>query len=170
MSNPLPAFCSLKRSDFPLLQRWLAEPHVDAWWHQKLDLDGLEDRYGRCIDGKLPTYVFIILQDARPIGFIQWYRWRDYPDYAAPVDAGPDSAGIDLAIGELDMIGLGIGSRVIREFVERIVFAERGMTSVIADPAVENIRSVRAFEKAGFTATNVIQRKGENFERRVMRL
>ena len=170
MSESPPTFRPLERSDFPLLQRWLAEPHVDAWWHQKLDLDGLERRYGPYIDGTAPAYGFVIQQDVRPIGFTQWYRWADYPDYAAPVNAGPQSAGIDLFIGELDMIGLGIGPRVIREFVHGIVFADSRMTSVIADPAVENLQSVRAFEKAGFTATNVIQRAGEDFERRLMRL
>jgi aminoglycoside 6'-N-acetyltransferase len=163
-------FRPLNRSDFPLLQRWLALPHVDAWWHKPLDLAGLEDKYGPRVDGAEPVYVFMIEYDERPIGFIQWYRWSDYPAYAKQIGAGTGVAGIDLAIGELDMIGLGIGPIVLRRFVKEIIFSTPGMKSIITDVAVDNSRSLRAFEKAGFSPTNIIQREGENFERRLLRL
>lgn len=164
------SFRPLTRADLPLLERWLAEPHVDAWWHQALDLAGLEKRYGPSIDGINRTHVFIIVQGGEPIGLIQWYRWSDYPGYASPVNAGPEAAGIDLAIGDPEKIGLGIGPVAIRQFVEQIVLAGTGLRSVTADPAVGNIRSIRAFEKAGFSQTITIQRPGEDFQRRVMRL
>ena len=39
------SFCPLERSDFPLLQEWLCAPHVIEWWHERLDLPGVEAKY-----------------------------------------------------------------------------------------------------------------------------
>jgi hypothetical protein len=44
--------------------------------------------------------MFVIEQEARPIGWIQWYLWCDYPEHASQL-AEPGLAGIDLAIGRL---------------------------------------------------------------------
>jgi RimJ/RimL family protein N-acetyltransferase len=114
--------------------------------------------------------MFVMENRGNPFGWIQWYRWSDYPEHAQQLGAGPFSAGIDLAIGDLELIGIGLGPVAICEFLLNIVFLEARVDGVIADPAVANLRSVRAFEKAGFTATNKIQLTGETFKRLVMRV
>ena len=105
----LVSFRALERTDFPLLQQWLSAPHVDAWWHEPLDLRGLEQKYGPRIDGIEKVHVFIIEHEDRPIGWIQWYRWSDYPDHAAQLTTEQGAAGIDLAIGEVSSVGIGLG-------------------------------------------------------------
>ena len=170
VTSILVSFRALERSDFPLLQRWLSEPHVDAWWHEPLDLAGLEQKYGPRIDGIEPTHVLIIAHETRPIGWIQWYRWSDYPKHAAQLEAEPSAAGIDLSIGEASLVGKGIGSSAIRQFVLSVVSAEPGITAIVADPEERNGRSCRAFEKAGFTPVKTVELAGENVRRRVMRL
>jgi RimJ/RimL family protein N-acetyltransferase len=166
----LVSFRALARPDFSLLLRWLSEPHVDAWWHEPLDLTRLEQKYGPRIDGIEPTHVFIIEHEAQPIGWIQWYRWSDYPGHAAQLKAEPEAAGIDLSIGEVSSIGRGIGSSVIRDFVLSVVSIESGITAVVTDPEERNGRSIRAFEKAGFIPVRTVQVRGEDVRRRVMRL
>jgi aminoglycoside 6'-N-acetyltransferase len=165
----LVSFRPLERSDFPLLQRWLSEPHVDAWWHEPLDLAGLEQKYGPRIDGIEPTRVFIIEHETQPIGWIQWYRWSDYPKHAAQFEAEPSAAGIDLSIGDASLLGKGIGSSAIRQFVLNVVSAEPGITAIVADPEERNGRSCRAFEKAGFIPVKTVELEGEDVRRRVMR-
>jgi RimJ/RimL family protein N-acetyltransferase len=164
------SFRALERSDFLLLQRWLSEPHVDQWWHEALDLAGLEQKYGPCIDGIEPTHVFIIEHESRPMGWIQWYRWSDYPKHAAQLDAEPNAAGIDLSIGEVSLVGKGIGPNAIREFIFNVVCAEPGITAVVTDPEERNGRSCRAFEKAGFIPVRTVELQGENVRRRIMHL
>jgi len=164
------SFRPLARSDLPLLQRWLSEPHVDAWWHNALDLAGLERKYGPRIDGSEPTHVFIIERESRPIGWIQWYRWSDYPKHAAQLEAEADAAGIDLSIGEASALGKGIGSSAIREFILHVVSAEPGITAILTDPEQRNGRSCRAFEKAGFIPVRTVELETENVRRRIMRL
>lgn len=164
------SFRALERSDFPLLQRWLSEPHVNAWWHDAGDLAALEEQYGPCIDGRELTHVFVIECESRPVGWIQWYRWSHYPRHAAQLEAESTAAGIDLAIGEPSIIGQGIGSSAIRDFVLRVLFAEPGITAVVTDPEERNVRSCRAFEKAGFSAVRTVRLEGEQVLRRVMHL
>jgi aminoglycoside 6'-N-acetyltransferase len=164
------SFRPLRRSDFPLLQQWLCAPHVAAWWHTSLDLPGVEAKYGPRVDGAEPTHVFVIEHCERPIGWIQWYRWSDYPEHARQLRADLAAAGIDLAIGDPAMTGLGLGPAAIREFLRRIVFRDPGVSAAIADPEEGNVRSLRAFKKAGFTMTNTVQLAGENFNRRVLRI
>ncbi len=163
-------FRPLVRSDLPRLERWLAEPHVETWWRERLDPSGLEKKFGPRIDGTEPTYVFVIESGIRPIGWIQWYRWSDYPSHAAQLGAEPGSAGIDLALGEKTLLGSGLGPQVINEFIRRVVWSDPAIRAVVADPEAANLRSVRAFEKAGFVLVRTVQLGSENFQRCVVRL
>jgi aminoglycoside 6'-N-acetyltransferase len=163
-------FPPLSRSDFSQLQEWLSAPHVAAWWHERLDLASVEAKYGPRVDGVEPTHVFVIEYSGRPVGWIQWYFWSDYPLHAIKLGAELTSAGIDLAIGDYAMTGLGLGPAAIREFLKQIVFADPSVSAVITDPEEGNLRSLRAFEKAGFAVTKRVQLAGENFKRRVVRL
>jgi len=104
--------------------------------------------------------------EGQPVGWIQWYWWTHYPAHAAQLGAESGSAGIDLAIGEEAMTGRGLGTAAIGQFLRKIVSAE----SVFCDPEEANVRSLRAFEKAGFTAMHSVQLAGEDFRRRVVRL
>lgn len=166
----LVSFRALERSDFPLLRRWLSEPHVDAWWHERLDLAGLEKKYGPRIDGVEPTHVFIIERAKQPMGWLQWFRWSDYPDHSAQLEAEPGAAGMDLSIGEVALIGIGLGSEAIRKFIVDVICAEPDITAMVTDPEERNGRSCRAFEKAGFVPLRTVQLRGEDVRRRIMRL
>jgi aminoglycoside 6'-N-acetyltransferase len=164
------SFRPLERSDFPLLQAWLAAPHVAAWWTEPLDRAGVEAKYGPRVDGAEPTHVFVAEQEGRPFAWIQWYRWADYPEHARQLGAAPSSAGIDVAIGRLEMTGLGLGPVTIRAFLEQFVFTNPAICAVITDPEESNLRSLRAFKKAGFREVKTVQLVGECSKRQVMRL
>ena len=170
MIQPSISFRPLDRSDFPLLLEWLSAPHVDAWWHERLDLTSIEAKYGPRVDGVEPTHVFVMEYGVRPVGFIQWYLWSDYPQHAAQINAELTSAGIDLAIGEIAMTGVGLGPLAIGEFIEKIIFADASVSAVVTDPEEGNLRSLRAFTKAGFTLADTVQLAGENIKRRVVRM
>jgi aminoglycoside 6'-N-acetyltransferase len=164
------SFRELARSDFPLLQKWLAAPHVAVWWNERVDLPSLEAKYGPAIDGIEPIHVYVIQREGVPIGWIQWYRWRDFPEHATQLGADPLSAGIDLAIGEIEMTGHGLGPAVIREFATNYVLINGDVGAIVADPSASNFRSISAFRKAGFKIVNTVRLGVEGFERHVVRL
>jgi aminoglycoside 6'-N-acetyltransferase len=152
------------------MEQWLREPHVLRWWREPLDGSGLEAKYGPRIDGVEPSHVFVIEHDGRCVGWIQWYRWSDYESHAMKIGATAEEAGVDLAIGEPDMTGRGLGPVVIRTFLERIVFADPSVTAVVSDPEAANVRSRRAFEKVGFQSGVAVVLDGEREPRVIVRL
>lgn len=64
------SFRQIGRSDFPLLQKWLAAHHVAVWWNENFDLASLEAKYGPGIDGSEPIHVYLIQFEGVPIGWI----------------------------------------------------------------------------------------------------
>ncbi len=68
------------------------------------------------------------------------------------------------------MTGLGLGPAAMREFLKQIVFKNSAVCAVIADPEKNNVRSLRAFEKAGFKAGRTIQLVGEDCQRQIVRM
>ena len=164
------SFRPLQRSDFLPLQEWLAAPHVAAWWNERNDLASVEAKYGPRVDGTEPTHVFVIERECRPIGWIQWYLWADYPEHARQLGAELASAGIDLAIGDPKATGLGLGPVIILEFLKQSIFTNSSICAVVADPDESNLRSLHAFRKAGFNVVNTVQLASESFRRQVVRL
>jgi aminoglycoside 6'-N-acetyltransferase len=160
-------FRPLGRDDLPLVHAWLSREHVASWWGGAPTFAEVEAEYLPGIAGSEPVELFAILGDGAPIGVIQTYRVADHPE-AWPFDVGPGAAGVDLYIGEPELIGRGLGPDVLRRFVAEVVFADPETTACVADPDVGNRASIRAFEKAGFTTVGTMEVDGK--VERVLRL
>jgi aminoglycoside 6'-N-acetyltransferase len=132
------------------MYEWLQREHVRRWWDEHESYEDVAGHYLPSIEGRRPVDLYLILLDGRPVGFIQAYLVADHPDFAARVGLGAGIAGVDLFLGEEELIGKGLGSEVLRRFVADVVFTEPATTACIADPDVRNTASIRAFEKAGF--------------------
>jgi aminoglycoside 6'-N-acetyltransferase len=143
---------------------------VAAWWRERPDITNVNATFGPRVDGVEPTRVFLIEGRGRPLGWIQWYYWADYTEHALQLGVETNAAGLDLAIGERTMLGVGLGPAAIREFLARIVFADPRVNAVVTDPEERNAGSLRAFQKAGFTVTKTLQLAGEDVRRCVVRL
>ncbi len=165
------AFRSLTHDDLPLLHRWLNKPHVQAWYRRgPANLQYVIDKYGKHIDGRLATFCYLILYDAQPIGYIQTYRIADYPNYHRQIGCGDTAAGVDLLIGERAFVGRGLGSLVIRRFVNEVVFTRLPVDSIVTGPHPGNTASIRAFEKAGFHHLKTILNTDDNQPEHLMLL
>jgi aminoglycoside 6'-N-acetyltransferase len=148
-------FRRLTRDDFALLSRWLAEPHVRRWWNHESSPEALEDDFGDAIDGLEPAEDYVVLLDGEPIGLMQYCRFRDYPEYiddmekaGYPVDTG--AVSIDYFIGEPELVGRGLGTRMIEAFCERIWTTDPYASSIIVPVNSANVGSWRALQRAGF--------------------
>lgn len=147
-------FRRFTHADLPLVHRWLNAEHVARWF----DVDGVfypsyervAEKYGRYAGGEAPVDPYVIVCDGAPIGYIQTYLVDDYPDYARAVGVGPGAAGVDMLVGERGYAYRGLGSRALRLFLERIVFARAEAERCIIGPDPGNAAAIRAYEKAGF--------------------
>jgi RimJ/RimL family protein N-acetyltransferase len=102
------------------------------------------------MSGADPTDHYIILLDGRPIGDIQSYRIDDHPEYAAQIAIGRPAVGIDLFIGEPELIGRGHGPELIRAFLRDVAFPKYGLDLCVIGPTRSNAAAIHAYQKAGF--------------------
>ena len=128
-------------ADLPLLDRWRNATHVACWWgHASVDPDADKLRDPRIA-------MWIAEFDSRPIAFLQDYRIADWAPHHFD-DLPPGSRGLDLYVGEADLLGRGHGAAVLDLHAANL-FAS-GAPALGIDPHPDNLRARRAFEKAGF--------------------
>jgi aminoglycoside 6'-N-acetyltransferase len=137
------SFRPLTEKDLPLVARWLAEPHVREWW------DDPEKELAE-IRGHIDSVSvepLIVELDGKPIAYLQSYDPHledDHPYQDQPFG----TLGIDVTIGVPELVGVGHGSAIVRQFSDELI--EEGAPRVIIDPNPDNGRAIRAYEKAGF--------------------
>ena len=137
--------------DLRLVHDWLQRPHVSRWWAERRTYEDVVAHYLPAIEGTDPTDHYLVLLDGRPVGMLQTYLVSDYPTYAEQIRISDSAtAGADILIGEEELTGQGLGTEVLRRFVDDVVFARSQTTACVADPDERNVASLRAFEKAGF--------------------
>ena len=142
-------FRPISAADLPMVRRWLETPHVAQWWHDPDTQFALvsEDLDHPAMDQ------FVVMADDRPFAYLQCYdptAWSDNGLGTHP----QGTRGIDQFIGEPDMIDRGHGSALIRSFVDDLL--KTGTPRVVTDPDPANTRAVRAYEKAGFQKTRLV--------------
>lgn len=149
-------FRPLTDEDLPLLHGWLNEPGVVRWWEgDDVSWHAVVRDYGSTSTDPTEHWLAFLGDDA-PFGWIQCYAAADYAGeheveawWALRVDR--TAAGIDYLVGDPRKRGKGLGSAMIRDFVEDVVFGRHpGWTQVCASPLEANVASWRALEKAGF--------------------
>lgn len=145
-------FEPVRDDHLPMLFEWLSRPHMREWWGDpEKELGLIRDM----VEGRDTTRPFIFLVDGEPTGYIQYWFVGDHQDPPWTEEEPwlkelpSDAIGIDLSIGDADKLSEGIGSSVLRRFVQTLL--EQGYRRIIIDPDPENVRAVRAYKKAGFT-------------------
>ncbi|HEY3718622.1 MAG TPA: GNAT family N-acetyltransferase [Roseiarcus sp.] len=146
------AYCfrPVRSDDLPLLRVWLRTPEVARWW-------GDPDEQAALLEEDLaePNMVMrIVSLDGKPFAYAQDYDVHGWPqDHFARLP--PGSRAIDSFIGEPEMIGRGHGSAYLRLLAARL--RAEGAPVVAIDPAVDNMRARRAYEKAGFSGDRIVE-------------
>jgi aminoglycoside 6'-N-acetyltransferase len=128
--------------DAETLAAILAEPSVARWWGT-FDLERVRTDL---VHGGHGEEGFVIEHDASVVGYIQVVEETE-PDFR--------SASIDLFI-RTDAQGRGLGSEAIRTLSAHLI-DERGHHRLTIDPAAENHRAIRVYERLGFRPIGVMR-------------
>ena len=147
-------------ADYELLVRWLNEPHVRQWWDPDAPpatAETVRADYRAYTKAGAATTACIIESDGRPIGYIQCYPWSGDEEYARTVglDLVEGEWGLDVLVGEPDMIGSGVGSRAVELLCEHVI-RDRGAPSVALVTEATNTRAHRAYQKIGFSVVGEV--------------
>ena len=142
------AFRDMTVDDLPMIKRWLSEPHVRQWWGDPAEQYALVS--GDLDEPAMDQY--IVSSDGRAFGYLQCYDLTAWNSGFGEQPKG--TRGIDLFIGETDMIEQGHGSALIRAFVDERL--RRVASRMVTDPNPKNVRALRAYEKAGFKRDRMV--------------
>jgi aminoglycoside 6'-N-acetyltransferase len=142
------AFHPMSALDLPLIRRWLALPHVREWWGDPSEQYALVS--GDLDEPAMEQY--IVAAAGAAVGYLQCYDLTEWNTGFGPQPEG--TRGIDLFIGEPDMIERGHGSALIRRFVEDRL--QSGAPRIVTDPDPANHRAIRAYQKAGFARNRMV--------------
>ena len=121
--------------DLDRLAQWFSDPEVYRWWGGRpLSRADVNTKYtGR----RCPRVEsFIVELAARPIGYIQYHL------------EGPGEAGLDMMLLP-ELRGRALGPKAARMLIGHLRSA--GRTDITVDPAANNPRAIRGWQKAGFT-------------------
>jgi aminoglycoside 6'-N-acetyltransferase len=152
--DPHISFAPAGEAHYDLLRSWLEQPHWREWWGDPdTELGYIRDMVeGRDTHGR----PFIFSVDGTATGYIQYWflgphqteDWsRDNPWL---MEFPCHTVGVDLSIGEGAALSKGYGSLALWSFVRML--RSMGHDTIIIDPDPQNLRAVRAYEKAGFVA------------------
>lgn len=146
--------------DISLMHRWFNEPHVQKFyslrnWSQKEVLDKLLPS----IEHKTPLFGFIVLFQNEPIGYLQYCKLKDFPwpDQDFEIVIEDEGCGLDIFIGSPLFIGKGLGSKIISQFLDTIIWPQ--FQFCVVDPDENNKASIKLFETCGFKLHKKIQSK-----------
>jgi len=143
----------LRRADFALLARWLAEPLVARWWNHETGPEAIERDFGPAVDGDDPTAVYLGYDDGLPFGLVQVYEIAHEAGYlaelAAVCEVPPGALSVDYLIGEPRARGRGLGAGLIAAGVARGFADHPAAQHVLVPVAAGNVASWRALRRAG---------------------
>ncbi|MFO0563384.1 MAG: GNAT family N-acetyltransferase [Polyangiales bacterium] len=156
-------FRPLTRGDFSTLLRWFNAPHAARWYcREGMTLDELEQEYGPIVDRTIPIRAHIVGYQGREIALIEHEKLGAFDEIRRHYRVDdPNTCNCDVIIGEPSLAHRGVGPAMIRAHLERFIFAQPEVRSIVIDPLVDNFIAIRAYEKAGFRFVRSVADDGE---------
>ena len=148
-------FRPLAPEDLSTLHEWLGRPHVVEWWGRPPSPAQVEEEFGPLMTDQSTTRAYMALAEGRPIGYIQSYVALGSGDGWWSDEQDPGVRGIDQFLANAEDLGRGLGTAMVRAFVERL-FADPAVTRIQTDPSPDNRRAIRSYQKAGFHAASEV--------------
>lgn len=134
--------------DTDALHGWMNDPEVARFWEMAWPRDAIARYLRQRLDCAHST-PYVGLLDGVAMSYWELYR-ADLDPLADHYPARDGDAGVHLLLGPSSYRGLGIGVDLLRAVAG---WQLEGTERVVAEPDVRNVRSLRAFERAGFRRT-----------------
>jgi RimJ/RimL family protein N-acetyltransferase len=146
-------FKPLEENNLDLLCFWFSKAHIKAWWDDQLSNEEIKNKYRSRIGNPIILPYIVYLND-HPFAFIQYYFANKVGDRWL-LNEADSTVGIDLFIGDEDMLDQGYGTALIKNFTDKL-FKNSSIQKIITDVDPNNLRAKRCYEKSGFIAVKDI--------------
>lgn len=142
--------------DLPMLHDWLNRPHTVEWWGgERPTLAEVLGRYLPRVLAEDSVTPYIAMSGDEPIGYAQSYVAIGSGDGWWEDETDPGVRGIDQSLANPDQLNQGLGTRLVMALVE-LLFSDPAVSKIQTDPAPNNHRAIRCYEKAGFVQQKFI--------------
>lgn len=144
--------------DLSMLHDWLNRPHIVEWWggeEARPTLNEVLEHYLPRVMAQESVTPYIAMLGQEPIGYAQSYVALGSGDGWWEDETDPGVRGIDLFLANPRQLNKGLGTMLVRALVEHL-FADPAVTKIQTDPAPNNHRAIRCYEKAGFVRQRII--------------
>lgn len=136
--------------DADLVHGWMQLPHVAPYWQLELPPDRIAG-YLAALESDEHSEGMISEVDGGPAGYWEIY-WAHRDRLAEYCRTEPADQGVHLLLGPPELIGRGLGSRLLESICGWMFARDRSTMRLMAEPDVRNLRSVAAFRRCGFEA------------------
>jgi AacA4 family aminoglycoside N(6')-acetyltransferase len=142
----------MTEADLPVLHDWRNRPHFIRWWGGEALRPTLADVVAHytprlLAESKVTPYIAMLGDEA--VAYAQSYVAMHDGDGWWENVRDPGVRGIDQTLANEHQLGLGLGTRLVRALVAHL-FEDPSVTAIQTDPAPDNLRAIRCYEKAGF--------------------
>lgn len=148
----------MSESDIPMLHDWLNRPHIVQWWGGEAQRPSAEETRAkylpRVMAAERVTPYIVMLADT-PIGYAQSYVALGSGGGWWAEETDPGVRGIDQSLADPELLGKGLGTRLVSALAD-LLFLDPAVTRIQTDPASDNARAIRCYEKAGFRQVKAI--------------
>jgi aminoglycoside 6'-N-acetyltransferase Ib len=148
----------MTENDLPMLHDWLNRTHIVEWWggdEARPTLDEVKEQYlpqSLAQEGVTP---YIAMLGEVPIGYAQSYIVLGSGDGWWEDETDPGVRGIDQSLADASQLGKGFGTKLVCALVD-LLFTDPQVSKIQTDPAPNNLRAIRCYEKAGFVRQKTI--------------
>ncbi|WP_188733339.1 GNAT family N-acetyltransferase [Oceanobacillus neutriphilus] len=142
----------MKHTDYEVMAQWLSTKEVLEFYgdvNSPFTLQQVKDKYEPRVNGDIPVIPYIVELDGSPIGFMQQYILNEEKQEEFGYPTNLNVFGIDQFIGYPKLFNKGIGTKMIRIFIEYIS-QHKDVDIIILDPTASNLRAIKTYEKCGF--------------------
>jgi AacA4 family aminoglycoside N(6')-acetyltransferase len=145
--------------DLSMLHDWLNRPHILEWWGGENERPTFDDVLRYYLPSALAAQAvtpYIAMLGEVPIGYAQSYVALGSGDGWWEDETDPGVRGIDQSLANAAQLNKGLGTKLVRALVE-LLFSDTLVTKIQTDPAPNNHRAIRCYEKAGFVQQKIIR-------------
>lgn len=130
--------------DLNMIEVWLAQDYIQKFWGDP------RDWIKEISENIIADWVkyFVVECDTAAIGFLQYYETDKAPQ-GEWSDEPIGTVGIDYLIGDMEYIGKGYGSKIVRLLID-FIKSKNEYDFIVADPLLDNVASIKVLESNGF--------------------
>jgi len=136
------SFRKLSKDDFEKIHLWLNKSHMKFYSQEKISLNKVEKKYNKRVEWKEKCYVYVSCFSKKDFWLLQYYRNRDFPNYAEEIRV-QEGISIDLFIWEEDFLWKWFWKSMLEAFVKKIFNDNYDIEKIYICHEMENIPAIK---------------------------